>query len=80
MQLFLDSYGKFGDWAARWLSERIPPAPFLTNRAGELISAEEAGVEFCEVTGRFNNHRRWSSHFPYDMPTSGGFEWIRHKK
>ncbi|MDQ3687427.1 MAG: hypothetical protein M3430_17775 [Acidobacteriota bacterium] len=76
----MDDYDKIDDVAARWLANQIPPAPFVTKvvdwyehkpnqpKTVELVSIEEAGLEYNEETERLNNYHRWSVAFPDVSP------------
>ena len=72
IELIINSFGKMHDDAARWIANRLQPAPFMAlcrkNAAGELIwawvSAEEAGVPYDEKTSTEANYKYWSEKFP----------------
>jgi hypothetical protein len=87
ISLLLDDYPKMNDWSAKWLADKVVAAPFVTRVVGqaptgevvvELRSAEDAGLEYEELTERFNNHRFWSNQCQ-ERRGSGGFANTRWK-
>jgi hypothetical protein len=77
LQLLIDSmvqkYGKLPDTIARWLSDRVAVAPFVTRVVRwwpngtpaevELVSSSELGFVFDEVQERQRSYRFWSAAF-----------------
>lgn len=76
-QFVLSEYGKIEDSAARWLADRIQPAPMIgvTVRGDDgalrirLLPADEAGAEpVDEARGRQINYESWSERYPAPEP------------
>jgi hypothetical protein len=78
--LILDDFEKLDDLAARWLADRVAPAPFVTRvidywehlpnqpKTVELVSLAEAGLPYDEQSERENNYKKWSVAFPESRP------------
>lgn len=74
LQLLMDNLDKVCDPAARWLSDRIVPAPFVTKlideysagqpRTVELIALCKSSIDYDEEKERENNYRKWSLKYP----------------
>jgi hypothetical protein len=72
-QLVLGEYGKIEDTAARWLADRIQPAPTVgvAIRGDDgvlgvrLLPPDEAGIEvYDETWERRQNYEQWSERYP----------------
>lgn len=73
LQLLLNSMDKMDDRAAKWLSDRIVPAPFVTKaidwygpnqpRTVELVPLYETSIGYDENQERLNNYHNWSVAF-----------------
>ena len=74
LQLLMDNFDKISDTAAKWLSDRIVPAPFVTEvideyspgqpRTVELIPLCESSLDYNEGRERESNYRNWSLAHP----------------
>lgn len=80
IQLIVDDFEKQDDETAKWLAEKIVPAPFIGKiidywehepeqpRTFELVSMEEANYEYNDAVEKTNNYRKWSLLFPEIRP------------
>jgi hypothetical protein len=79
LQLIMADVPKFADPAAKWLSERLVAAPFVTVAATSynspdlpktllLKSADESGYGYDEQDERLRNYTMWSEKFPETEP------------
>jgi hypothetical protein len=69
IELIINGLGKMEDGAARWIADRLQPAPFTMKIAGdptrfEWVSTDEAGIEYDARASRESNYRFWSKKFP----------------
>jgi len=76
IQLIVDSFDKMDDTVAKWLSETIIPAPFVSKvieffdeakeqpKSLELVSSIEAGEKYNVEEERLKNYIRWSNLYP----------------
>jgi hypothetical protein len=73
IELAMNGMGKIHDAAARWIADRLQPAPFVLIRAPGpdeagincvWVSADEAGEPYAERERRQANYERWSDAFP----------------
>lgn len=71
LQLIIDSLPKMPDLAAKWLSERIAPAPFTTKVIDwyapgepmtiELVPVSETSFSYDEREQKHKNYNKWST-------------------
>ena len=70
IELIINGYGKMHDAAAKWICNRLQPAPFLLIRERvenkliwNWVSAEDAGEPYDEAKSRSSNYEQWSNKF-----------------
>ena len=73
IELLISGYGRIHDQAARWLANRLQPAPFACislsgmteNEPARVawVSAEEAGIPYEEKDRSDGNYERWSDKY-----------------
>jgi len=73
LQFLLNNMDKMDDRVAKWLSDRIVPAPFVTKaidwygpgqpRTVELVPLYETSIGYEESRERLNNYQNWSVAF-----------------
>lgn len=78
LQIILDGWPKMDDRVAKWLSEHIVPAPFVTKaldwygpnqpRTVELVPMSDASIAYDEEQERWKNYRKWSIAFDEELP------------
>lgn len=80
IQLLVDDFEKQEDEIAKWLADKIIPAPFLAKiidywehkpqqpKTIELISMKEAGLEYNPEVESDNNYKKWSLLHPEIRP------------
>jgi hypothetical protein len=80
IQIIVDDFEKQEDEIAKWLSEKVVPAPFVAKiidywehnpqqpKTVELISMQEAGMTYNVDLERENNYKKWSILHPEIRP------------
>jgi tetratricopeptide (TPR) repeat protein len=80
IQIIVDDFEKQEDEIAKWLSEKVVPAPFVAKiidywehksqqpKTVELISMQEAGMIYNADVERENNYKKWSILHPEIRP------------
>ncbi|XZF14582.1 FRG domain-containing protein [Chitinophagaceae bacterium MMS25-I14] len=80
IQIIVDDFEKQEDEIAKWLSEKVVPAPFVAKiidywehkpqqpKTVELISIQEAGMAYNADVERENNYKKWSNLHPEVRP------------
>lgn len=80
IQIIVDDFEKQEDEVAKWLSEKVVPAPFVAKiidywehkpqqpKTVELVSIQEAGMTYNADLERGNNYKKWSNLHPEIRP------------